>query len=71
MHVQNRNVTITVFNDHPKLRSLSSKLQPLLKKGLEEMNYYLSTVTFKPLNEERKQLHDANPFGYQGVDYRV
>ncbi|WP_077300237.1 hypothetical protein [Virgibacillus pantothenticus] len=73
MHVQNRNVSITVFNDHKALRSLSMKLQPLLRKGLREMNYHLSSISFLTLHEEekKKSITSSNAQVYQGVDFRI
>ncbi|MCP3739076.1 hypothetical protein [Rossellomorea sp. BNER] len=47
MQVQNRIVLLNIINEHPKLKDLSSEFIPLLKKGLEKLNYQLSAVQFK------------------------
>src|SRR5699024_227077 len=48
MNVQNRSVTIAVYNDIKALKSIGSPFINLLKEKLKSMNYKLSTVSFKP-----------------------
>ncbi|AUJ26698.1 MULTISPECIES: hypothetical protein [Virgibacillus] len=72
MHVQNRNISIHVFNDHIQSRTLPMQFQPLLKKGLKEMNYHLSSISFFALHQGKKAKTAVfNAQSYQGVDYRI
>ncbi|RDW19471.1 hypothetical protein CWR48_07025 [Oceanobacillus arenosus] len=75
MNIQKRSISITVFNDFDQLKVQVERLQSLLKKGLESLNYHLSSVTVKPLTE--KEQIKPNKFkhntmsSFQGVDYRI
>ncbi|EQB36434.1 MULTISPECIES: hypothetical protein [Virgibacillus] len=73
MHIQNRHIAITVFNNHKKLHELSKSLQPLLKTGLQQMKYTLTSISFKPIEnaEDNKQSLDRQVYHTQGVDYKV
>ncbi|RKQ37468.1 hypothetical protein [Oceanobacillus halophilus] len=72
MHIQQRAVSITIYNNTDNLSILAKRYQPLLKEGLEKLDYYLTNINYKPIQQERK----TNPFSektfsYQGVDYRI
>lgn len=74
MQVQNRVVSVTVFNDEAGLRAIGAPLQARLKNGLSEAGYTLSGVFFKPLAEEVKpEAKKASPIQTdgQGVDFRI
>ena len=74
MQVQNRVVSVTVFNDDNRLREIGSLLQEKLKVGLESVDYRLSGVTFKNFEEEvRKESGRQNEMmsDHNGVDYRI
>ena len=47
MQVQNRIVTITIFNDNPQLNLLAEPLKQSLKSGLFDKEYHLSGVFIK------------------------
>ena len=49
MQVQNRIVTITVFNDNPQLNLLADSLKQSLKSGLLDKEYHLSGIFVKNL----------------------
>ena len=49
MQVQNRIVTITVFNDNPQLNLLADSLKQSLKSGLLDKEYHLSGIFIKNL----------------------
>lgn len=51
MQVQNRVVTINVYNDIPNLDSLATSLKGALKTGLLDKEYTLSGVFIKPFGE--------------------
>ncbi|PAV29984.1 hypothetical protein CIL05_08895 [Virgibacillus profundi] len=75
MKIQKRSVAVTIFNDQENMREKSLSLQPMLKNGLEELNYQLSTVSFKPLQQTENQkmnqaVKSVNP-SYKGVDYLI
>ena len=74
MQVQNRVVSVTVFNNDDRLREIGSLLQEKLKVGLESVDYRLSGVTFKNFEEEvRKESGRRNEMmsDHNGVDYRI
>ncbi|WP_254636035.1 hypothetical protein [Lysinibacillus sp. GbtcB16] len=52
MQVQNRVVTVTVFNENSQIQSLAEPLKAALKKGLAEKNYQLSGVFMKQFDED-------------------
>ncbi len=74
MQVQNRIVSITVYNADSILQSISAPLQKKLKEGLEVAGYQLSGVFFKAFSPEEK---NDQPFASQpvirreGVDLRI
>ncbi|MFB4162648.1 hypothetical protein ACE1TI_02160 [Alteribacillus sp. JSM 102045] len=43
VHIQNRYVTVNIFNEKEKLSLLMELLQPFLKEKLEEYDYTLSS----------------------------
>lgn len=72
MQVQNRVVTINVFNDHPHLELLAEPLKQSLKLGLEEKEYRLSGIFIKPFETEQKVAAPPKPDEREGgVDIRV
>jgi len=74
MNVQNRSVTITVYNDIKALKSIGSPFINLLKENLKSMNYKLSTVSFKPLHSSLDNSLTENlkyETNTQGMDYRI
>lgn len=77
MNVQKRLVTITIYNEHRHLETLARSLYVPLKKGLEKLDYQLSTVRFKPLYEQGKQesaqsnIYNSEGDQQGGVDFRV
>lgn len=75
MQVQNRVVTINVYNDIPNLDTLAMSLKGSLKAGLLEKEYTLSGVFIKPFgNQHAKNVpkNSNQPDEQQiGVDIRV
>src|SRR5690625_2956832 len=75
MHIQKRTVAVTIFNDEERLETDSHFLQPMLKEGLATLDYHLTTVTIKSLQQvdkpAKKQMSPINQQSYQGVDYRI
>ena len=74
MHVQNKVVSLTIFNEIPSLKTAGVTFQNVLKEGLENAGYKLSGVTFKPFKEEQQIIKKAaNTFHLDegGVDYRI
>lgn len=74
MQVQNRVVTVTVFNEHSEIQSLAEPLKAALKIGLAEKKYQLSGVFMKQFDED--QTVKNGPVVEQqeeqsGVDIRV
>ncbi len=75
MHIQKRTVTITIWNNHPNLIEQALVFKPELKKGLVELDYQLSTINTKHLQEKQESTKHkalkAYQSTYQGVDYRI
>lgn len=76
MQVQKRSISITILNDHP-INTITQSLKPLLKEGLQRLDYHLSNITLKPLVNQKDTMKKQNhvyknqPTSYQGVDYRI
>lgn len=75
MQVQNRVVTINVYNDMPNLDSLATALKGTLKAGLLEKEYTLSGLFIKPFGEQGDKtvtkLSNQQEDEQGGVDIRV
>lgn len=77
MQVQNRVMSIHVFNDQPQLKKMAEQLTPMLKKKLLEMDYQLSSVHFHLPGESqpgRNQQRMTELYGqkeYNGVDLKI
>ena len=76
MQVQNRVVTVTVYNEDDTIKAMEGglPLQTKLKEGLELAGYLLSGVFFKTFTEEEKTMPKrSTPLKSdgQGVDFRI
>ena len=75
MQVQNRVVTINIFNDIPNLDVLATSLKGSLKDGLADKDYVLSGVFIKPFDERegKKVVKHSKQHDEQqgGVDIRI
>ncbi|MCR6111139.1 hypothetical protein HXA35_12400 [Bacillus sp. A301a_S52] len=81
VQIQNRVISLTVFNEIDKPSSVQLTWYPLLKEKLQSLDYQLSTINWKqPAKETLRGDHglrekqfgsytDEN--GYQGVDVRI
>lgn len=73
MQVQNRIITVTVFNENDYLNQLAEPLKEALAKGLSDKEYHLSGVSFKKFESENKAVSKSQTSdeGYDGVDIRI
>lgn len=74
MHVQDKVVNLTIFNDLPSLKTVGPVFQDQLKDGLEGVGYKLSGITFKPFTEKQrdvKKTAGAFLLDEGGVDFRI
>ena len=72
MQVQNRIVTLTVFNDDAKIAALATPLKEALRIGLAQKEYQLSGVFIKQFNEPKTQVNETvEDNDVPGVDIRV
>jgi len=74
MHVQNRVIAITVFNDYPIEKSATTALESVLRGRLKRLDYQLTSITYKPLyegksNQQKQQYYQDQHF--KGVDIRI
>ncbi|WP_240375292.1 hypothetical protein [Bacillus piscicola] len=73
VHIQNRFVTVHIFNDQPKPDRLFELLRPLLEERLTALDYKLSSVNWRQVKENKKTKQSANhpQSGRGGVDIRI
>ena len=77
MQVQNRIVTINVYNEDPNLERFAQHLKDALKKGLLEKDYHLSGLFFKQFEKATTQKIETlnrireNQQSQSGVDIRI
>lgn len=78
MNIQKRIITLTIYNEFSD--HLPKRIKPLreaLSKGLERIDYRLSNIRFKPLNEEivnQKTIHEFDQVpltNREGFDFRI
>lgn len=75
LNIQQRMVSLTVFNNHEAIKAAAELFKDKLEKNLESMNYKLSALHYKKIEEkERQELLSETSFNasnQQGVDYRI
>lgn len=74
MQVQNRIVTLTVYQEKGNLQPIGAALQGRLQVGLEQLDYQLSGISYKPLHPEETSntsLNWAQQSESGGVDIRI
>ncbi|RIW36392.1 hypothetical protein D3H55_05645 [Bacillus salacetis] len=75
MGVQNRIITLNIYNDTPSLKELAGPFSPVLREGLERMHYKVSAINFKSPEEtgSSKKMYQAmaGEVTYSGVDLKI
>ncbi|OIJ17818.1 hypothetical protein BKP45_19845 [Anaerobacillus alkalidiazotrophicus] len=81
VQIQNRIVSLHIINENVKPIKLISYLQPLLKEGLLNLDYQLSSIKWtqsiqSKTKDKKNVLHQENTYvqtskAYQGVDIRI
>ena len=74
MQVQNKVVSVTVFNANESIKGIGAGMIEPLKEGLENAGYKLSGVFFKNFEEDKKDVKvqkDTMTANKQGVDFRI
>lgn len=73
MQVQNRIVTLTIYNENEQLKRIGDLFKEQLKEGLETSNYILSGVSFKQFAESTETAIRQQEVTqeHQGVDFRI
>lgn len=72
MQVQNRIVTIQVYNENTNLEHFAEPFIKSLKEGLGKHNYHLSGIFFKQFqNPEQKENKKKEVVEHSGVDIRI
>src|SRR5699024_2746436 len=72
--IQNRAISLTVFNNKKELPILTKALKNKLETNLEKLDYHLSSLTFKRLEETSRSVeqNEENVMeSSQGVDFRI
>lgn len=71
MAVQNRVVTINVYNEDEGLAKLAEPFREALKEGLANADYRLSGISLKPFAEQSGIQRKATAAPAKGVDIRI
>ncbi len=76
VQIQNRIITISIFNKEEKPTALIDLFLPILKQKLTVHNYQLLSLKWEKIEEvERTAQHAKNPYlqtvSYEGVDVRI
>ncbi|SER05978.1 hypothetical protein SAMN04487944_10183 [Gracilibacillus ureilyticus] len=77
MSIQKRVVHLTVYNDRDGVKPVLAMFKPLLKEKLADLNYNLTSVTWKSTKEEdsgNRDIGKHNPYvprTVEGIDFRV
>ena len=72
MQVQNRVVTVTIFNENDALQALAEPFKEALKNGLQTLDYQLSGVFMKPFENQVIPKNDKHHHVVtQGVDIKI
>lgn len=73
MNVQKRSISITVYNNERQLKERSLAFKPILESGLESLNYRLSNIIFKQMEQTSDVLQRTfiNNEYRSGVDFRI
>jgi hypothetical protein len=77
MQVQNRVLSVQVFNENPALKKMAEQLTPVLKSNLAKINYQLSSVNFhvpgqlQPGRNQRVLSDLYSQREYSGVDIKI
>jgi len=79
VQIQNRVMTLTIFNENEKPSSIQHIWFPLLKEKLETLDYKLSAIKWKQPTENGSdgsiqqvgQAYQKEDYGYKGVDVRI
>jgi hypothetical protein len=73
MKIQKRTINVTVYNEAENPENIFDGLKNMLKKGLEELNYQLSSVQYRKLQKlesTAESIHTVQ-LTSKGVDYRI
>jgi len=77
MSIQKRIVQLSLYTDNEQAESLIKSFKPMLEEGLEKLDYTLSTVRYRPMQEQTGSNESAlkqrysSPQSKGGVDFRV
>lgn len=74
MNVQDRIISVNVYNDHNFLKAVVKPLEQTLRERLKTIDYNLSSINFKPLQEQEEKQPVVNEFktkNFSGVDLRI
>lgn len=74
MQVQNKVVSVTVFNTNANLKAIGTPLIERLKEGLDNSGYQLSGVFFKDFEQDKEEVaipKEEEKTTKQGVDFRI
>ncbi|OIU72245.1 hypothetical protein [Rossellomorea aquimaris] len=75
MNVQNRIISLSIWNENEEISDISHSYFPVLKESLQNMNYQLTSVKFKKVNDgddiSKKRTREMHSITYSGVDMKI
>ncbi|XXM73503.1 hypothetical protein ACQ0QQ_06325 [Lysinibacillus sphaericus] len=75
MNVQNRIISLSIWNEIEEISDISHSYFQVLKESLQNMNYQLTSVKFKKVNDgddiSKKRPLEMHSITYSGVDMKI
>jgi hypothetical protein len=75
MGVQNKVITLNIYNDTPGLKEMAAPFSSVMKEGLERVGYKVSVLNFKEPDhmDSAKRVYQemAGEVSYSGVDLKI
>jgi hypothetical protein len=75
MKVQNRIISLLIWNENEELSDISHTYFPVLKESLLNMDYQLTSVKFKKVKDQdaisKKRIQGLKAITYSGVDLKI
>src|SRR5699024_9959224 len=75
MNIQQRKISLTVFNDYEEIQLVGNLLKNKLKLKLENLGYELTVLQYKKIEEKNKSKTSLNQSlsesEKKGVDFRI
>lgn len=74
MHIQYKQITFTIFNDHPWIKKAAAPFETLLKENLQQTGYDVTVIRYESLHHTKKmrKQQKIKPFEHmEGFDMKI